>query len=134
MMRFLIFGMLGVFGSVVESCVESIAATRRIELTGSASLILFPFWGLIALLYPLAAMNLGSLPWYWRGAALAGILIVIKGIVGALLRRANLCPWSYSGPTQLFGLVRLADIPTFFIAGLLIERIYPLVKAAAAAM
>ncbi|HPQ81008.1 MAG TPA: hypothetical protein PLZ86_04725 [bacterium] len=131
MTKFLIFGVLGIFGQVVATAAASTISTRRITFDGRASLLLFPFWGAIAFLYPALALQTGDLPWYGRGAIYMAAFFIFQLPVGLLLKKLGICPWSYSGKTQLFGLVRLADAPAFFLAGLAIEWIYPTVKAAA---
>ena len=134
MIRFLIFGMLGIVGQVIATAVMGMVASRRVDFTGHASVILFPFWGLIAFLYPFVAIQVGGLPWYARGGISLGLFYVLQFLVGMLLTKLRLCPWSYSGKAQLAGLIRLADAPAFFLAGLAIEWIYPYAKAAADAI
>ena len=134
MVRFLIFGVLGVFGQVIATCVMGMISTRRIDLGGRASVLLFPFWGLIALIYPMIAIRVGSLPWYGRGAVYMAVFFVLQLLLGLLLGKTGLRPWSYSGKAQLMGILRPADAPAFFAAGLAIEWIYPHVKVAAAAI
>lgn len=132
LIRFLMFGVLGVFGAAVASCVGRIVATKKIAFSGEASLLLFPCWGLIAFFYPLIGIRLGSVPWYGRGLIYTVVFYVFQFLIGWGLTRINLCPWKYSGGTSFMGLVRLADAPAFFIAGLVVEWVYPYVKAAAA--
>lgn len=130
LIRYLMFGVLGVFGAVVANCVVRIISTRKISFSGEASLLLFPFWGLIAFLYPLVGIRLGSVPWYGRGLICMAVFYLFQLLIGLGLSRFNLCPWKYSGGTSLLGLVRLADAPIFFLAGLAVEWIYPFVKTA----
>ena len=134
MTRFLIFGVLGVFGQVIATALSSAIASRRVGFEGSASLLLFPFWGLIALVYPVIAIHVGGMPWYGRGAVYMAAFFVLQFAVGLLLKKLGVCPWSYSDKAQLLGIVRLADAPAFFLAGLAIEWIYPVVKSAASAI
>lgn len=134
MIRFVIFGILGVFGQVIATAIMGMVASRRIDFEGHASLVLFPFWGLIAFLYPLIAVQVGGIPWYGRGGIYLGLFYVLQLLVGMLLTKLRVCPWQYSGKAQVAGLVRLADAPAFFVAGLAIEWIYPFAKAAADAI
>ena len=133
-MSFLIFGILGVFGQVAATCIMDMVMTRRIDFSGRASLILFPFWGLIPFLYPMLALQIGDLPWYGRGAIYMAAFFVFQFLAGLLLAKLRIRPWDYSGKAQLMGMVRLADAPAFFIAGLAIEWIYPHVRTVAAAI
>lgn len=134
MIRFLIFGVLGIVGQVIASCIRATLTTRKLSFSGEASLALFPFWGLIAFFYPLIAIRIGSVPWYGRGVLYAAVFVVLQLLLGIGLSRFHCCPWTSSGKASLFGVVRLADIPTWFVAGLAIEWIYPWVKTAAETM
>lgn len=133
-MRFIIFGVIGIFGSVIATCLRDIVVSRRIVFTGEASILLFPIWGLIAFIYPLIGIHLGKMPWYGRGIIYMVAFYVFQLFIGLGLSKINLCPWKYSGGSSFFGLIRLADAPIWFLAGLAVEWIYPFVKYAAAAV
>jgi hypothetical protein len=61
--RFILFGMLGIVAMVLITAVKSSVVNRRLELTGEASLVHFPLFGIIALIYPIIAIHIGFLPW-----------------------------------------------------------------------
>lgn len=134
MFRFLIFGMLGILGSVAFTTARRMVVEKRLVLTGEASIILFPFWGLIAFIYPPIALHLGSMPWYGRGAVYTVAFFIFQSLIGLGLTRIGMCPWKYSGSGAIGGIVRIHDAPLWFGAGLAVEWIYPYVKGAAVAL
>jgi len=134
MIRFLIFGVLGILGSVVFTAAKGAISARRYDFTGQASLVLFPFFGLIAFLYPMIAIRMGAFPWYLRCAILMLAFFIAQFVVGLGLSKLNICPWRYSGPFALGGLVRIQDAPMWFASGILVEWLYPHVKAMAAVL
>lgn len=128
MTRFLIFGLLGLVGSVLYTATKGAIHERKFHFTGEASLILFPVWGLIAIIYPLVAIHIGALTWYGRGAIYMLAFYIAQYLTGLGLTRLGLCPWRYPPGWSLNGLVRISDAPLWFAAGLVIEWIYPFVK------
>lgn len=131
MTRFLIFGILGLAGSVVATAARDSVASRRLELNGGASVALFPIYGLIAIIYPMVAIHVGGFPWYGRGVAYMIAFFAAQLAIGFVLQKINFCPWNYSDKGSVAGLIRVADAPVWFLAGLAVEWIYPYVKAAA---
>ena len=131
---FLIFGILGLASALVVSAAKRSISAKRLELSGEVSLILFPVFGLIILLYPIVAVRISGLPWYGRGAVYMFAFFLVQYILGFLLTKAGRCPWSYSGKGSLGGLVHISDAPLWFASGLGIEHVYPWVKAAAVAL
>lgn len=129
--KVIIFGMLGICLQLIITAAMKTISTRRLDLTGEASIILLPAYGLIGIAYPIIALHFGNLPWYLRGAIYMLAFYVFQYMIGLLLRKINICPWNYTGKFSLHGLVRLADAPIWFACGLLIELVYPYVKAAA---
>ncbi len=129
--RFLLFGMLGIFATLLFTAVAESVAKRKWDFTGHASLILFPLYGLIAILYPLIALRLGGVPWYVRGIIYMLAFFLVQLVVGWALTRWRICPWSYAKGWSLAGLVRLTDAPIWFVAGLIVEWIYPFVQGTA---
>ena len=134
MIRFLIFGILGILASVSYTAAKGAIREHKFDLTGQASLVLFPVFGLIALIYPAIAIHTGSLEWYGRGIVYMLAFYVVQFLVGLGLGKANACPWNYSGGGALMGIVRIHDAPLWFAAGLLIEWIYPFVKSISAVL
>ena len=131
--RFILFGMLGIVAMVLATAVKSSVVNRRLELVGEASLIHFPLFGIIALIYPIIAIRIGFLPWYGRGVVYMLAFYIVQYLMGLVLTKIGICPWSYSkGSFQ--GLIRIADAPVWYAAGLLVEWIYPYVKMTANAL
>lgn len=134
MTRFIIFGILGILGSVLFTAIRSSIVQRRYEFKGEASLILFPVYGMITVIYPIMAIRMGAIPWYGRGAIYMLAFYVLQYLLGLGFTRLGVCPWKYPSGWSIGGLVRISDAPVWFIAGLLIEWIYPHVKAMATAL
>ena len=134
LVRFLIFGLLGLIAAVVVSATKRSISSKRLELTGEASLVLFPIFGLIAVVFPFVAVRANPLPWYVRGLAYMTAFFIVQYIAGFILTKMNRCPWSYSGKGSLGGLVHVSDAPLFFGAGLAVEWLYPWIKAASIAL
>ena len=134
LIRFVIFGILGLVASLVVGTAKKSIAARRMEWTAETSLALFPLVGLIAFAYPLVAVRVSGMPWYGRGIVYTAVFFIVQYAIGFALTKLNRCPWSYQGKGSLGGLVQLADAPVWFAAGMGVEHIYPWVKAAAIAL
>ena len=132
--RFILFGMLGLIGALLYSAIRNSFSKRSLDLSAQTSLILFPAFGLIAILYPIVAIHLGNLPWYLRGVVYMLAFYILQYIIGYALTKFGACPWKYPKGGSLQGLVRLSDAPAWFLAGLLAEWIYPYVKVTANAL
>lgn len=99
---------------------------------GNTSLLMFPIYGMGALLAPI-----GGCVDRWVGQLTAcsrrdrlirhGMLYMVliftaEYISGAWLRDKGICPWDYSGSrTSINGLIRLDFAPLWFGTGLLFE-------------
>ncbi|MBN1282591.1 MAG: hypothetical protein JXA24_02315 [Proteobacteria bacterium] len=134
LVRIALFGVIGVFAALVVSAARKSYAARRMDLDAETSLLLFPFFGLIALIYPIIAVRVSAMPWYGRGAVYMIAFFAAQYAAGLILTKLNRCPWNYSGRGSLGGLVRVSDAPLWFAAGLGVEHIYPWVKATAVAL
>ncbi len=132
--KFLVFGVAGTFAELLVTAIKRSIESRRLELTGEASLVLFPFFGLAGFLFPMVAVHMGNVPWYGRGAIYMAIFYVVQLLAGSLLKKIGLCPWSYSSRWSAFGLIRLEDAPMWFLCGLATEWLYPFIKAFAQLM
>ena len=118
---------------IVFTSFESIAV-KDMRLMGRTSLLMFPIYGMGALLGPIArggdkwiggAEKLTLKDKFWRhGFGDMVLIFCAEYVTGALLKARDMCPWDYSG--RLFnvdGLIRLDFAPCWFAAGLLFERI-----------
>lgn len=129
LVRFLMFGCLGIVWEVTFGAIKGIIFKRTYDLRGSSSLWVFPLYGLIAFLFPPVAHLFGTLTWWGRGLAYMATFFVLEYVAGTLLRRVNLCPWHYPPKYSVNGLIYLPYAPIWFLLGLGIEWIYPWLKA-----
>lgn len=117
---------------VVFTSVESILA-HDWRLMGRTSLLMFPIYGMGALLSPIGT---GVDRWlggvferpserYVRHGMLYMVLIfTAEYLSGMWLKSRGICPWDYSGrAASINGLIRLDFAPLWFGAGLLFEQI-----------
>lgn len=137
-MNFIRCGVAGWCLEVMFTSVDSILA-QDWRLMGTTSLLMFPIYGMGALLGPLTgwmdrwlgvkAAGSGS----WKPALEAARLIrhglmdmvlifLMEYTAGTFLRRLGICPWDYTGwPDSVDGLIRLNFAPLWFGTGLLFE-------------
>jgi hypothetical protein len=127
--KFLFFGLVGISIHLIVTAFIDTIKKRKLELTGEASVILIPIYGIIGIIYPLIAVHLGKNSWYLRGIVYMLTFYVFQFAIGLLLRKIDLCPWKYSGALSINGLIRLQDAPLWFFLGLGIEFVYPLARA-----
>lgn len=131
--NFLKCGVAGWCLEILFTSIESIAA-GDMRLMGRTSLLMFPIYGLGALLGPICRgldrwvgdeEILGKKDRLWRHGINDMVLIfTTEYISGFLLRLAGICPWDYTG--RLFsidGLIRMDFAPFWFGTGLLFEGI-----------
>lgn len=112
------------------------------RLMGKTSLLMFPIYGMGALLAPIgrlvdrwlnvekvqvsgAAVQLQERDRIMRHGMLYMVLIfVAEYISGSWLRARGICPWDYTGRhSNVNGLIRLDFAPLWFGTGLLFEQI-----------
>ena len=118
---------------ILFTSAESIAA-GDMRLMGRTSLLMFPIYGMGAVLGPLSLRvdrwlgderTLGLRDRIWRHGVNDMVLIfAAEYLSGFFLRRAGICPWDYTGRgLNIDGLIRLDFAPCWFGAGLLFERL-----------
>lgn len=129
--NFLKCGVAGWCLEVIFTSFESIMA-GDLRLMGKTSLLMFPIYGMGALLGPI-----GDKIDIWIGDGIRqpdklirhGMLYTVliftaEYVSGAFLRAKGMCPWDYSGRTSnINGLIRLDFAPLWFATGLLFEQI-----------
>ncbi len=106
------------------------------RLIGRTSLLMFPIYGMGALLAPIGrgvdrwlhtdpAEQLRPADRILRHGMLYMVLIfVVEYFAGSWLRSRGICPWDYTGRhSNINGLIRLDFAPLWFGAGLLFETI-----------
>ncbi len=128
-------GIAGWCLEVIFTSVGSMAA-HDWRLMGSTSLLMFPIYGLGALLSPIGQVVdrwlqirpgevLAAADRILRHGMLYMVLIFMaEYLFGMLLKAGGVCPWDYSGlHSNVDGLIRLDFAPLWFITGLLFEQI-----------
>lgn len=106
------------------------------RLMGKTSLLMFPIYGLGALLGPIGYGVDQWLNTSWDGTLTQKDRIMRHGtlymvliftaeyLTGTWLKTRGMCPWDYSGRnTNINGLIRLDFAPLWFATGLLFEQI-----------
>ena len=117
---------------VVFTSIESILV-QDWRLIGRTSLLMFPIYGLGALLAPIGTMvdrwigeiQVRPTDRFVRHGMLDMVLIfTAEYLSGMWLRARGMCPWDYSGRmASVNGLIRLDFAPLWFMTGLLFEQI-----------
>lgn len=117
---------------MIFTSLESIMA-QDWRLMGRTSLLMFPIYGMGALLAPIGSgidRFLGETAVrpsdrYLRHGMIYMVLIfTAEYLSGAWLKARGICPWDYSGTrTSVNGLIRLDFAPLWFGTGLLFEEI-----------
>lgn len=122
---------------ILFTAAESIL-THDWRLMGKTSLLMFPIYGLGALLWPVGRLIdrwlEEGIPQLERASLSDRVLrhgmidmvliFCAEYFFGSWLQRAGICPWDYTGrPTNVNGLIRLDFAPLWFLTGLLFERI-----------
>lgn len=128
-------GIAGWCLEVLFTSTESIMAGDW-RLMGKTSLLMFPIYGMGALLEPIgrgidqwisdAPMGLLSIRdrIFRHGLLYMVLIFVAEYISGTWLRAKGICPWDYSGRhSNIHGLIRLDFAPLWFATGLLFEQI-----------
>ena len=85
--------------------------TGHFTMMGKTSLLMFPVYGLAALIRPA----------YYK---LARFPVMVRGIIYScgIFQKLHICPWDYSHvPLQYKGVIRLDYAPLWFFTGLFFE-------------
>ena len=128
-------GVTGWCLEVMFTSVESIMS-QDWRLMGKTSLLMFPIYGMGALLGPVGrsvdrwlSVSPGETLSYRDRMLRHGVLYMVliftaEYLSGAWLRARGMCPWDYTGrQTNINGLIRLDFAPLWFATGLLFEQI-----------
>lgn len=106
------------------------------RLMGKTSLLMFPIYGLGALLGPIGRrvdqwlnvsqnqpLSVGD-RMVRHGMLYMVLIFIAEYLAGAWLRDKGICPWDYTGRhSSIHGLIRLDFAPLWFATGLLFEQI-----------
>ena len=83
--------------------------TGHFTMMGKTSLLMFPIYGLAALIRPA----------YYK---LARGIFFVEFLSGSFFQKLHICPWDYSHvPLQYKGVIRLDYAPLWFFTGLFFE-------------
>lgn len=121
--RFAIYGLIGLAVEVIYTGLASLLA-GDLSMHGFSFVVMFPVYGLAVFLEPLHT-RLRDLPWWVRGFTYLILIWVIEYLSGMFLRLfIGTCPWTYTDPLNIDGLITLRMAPEWFVAGLIFERIH----------
>ena len=101
---------------------SSFSFHRKLTMMGKTSLLMFPVYGLAALIRP-AYCKL-KVSGYGTGDFLQLRDFFFRGIflIGSFFQKLHICPWDYSHvPLQYKGVIRLDYAPLWFLTGLFFE-------------
>lgn len=121
--RFLIYGLAG---WIAETLFTGLGSLLKGDLTMRSwtYIWMFPIYGLMLLLEPVHE-RIRALPVVYRGGVYTVIIFAIEYTTGWILRELiGRCPWNYTGPYAIDGLITLSFIPVWFIGGLLFEKLH----------
>ena len=90
-------------------------------MMGKTSLLMFPVYGLAALIRP-AYRKLKDFPVMVRGIFYSCGIFFVEFLIGSFFQKLHICPWDYSHvPLQYKGVIRLDYAPLWFLTGLFFE-------------
>lgn len=121
--RFFIYGLIGWctetvwtgFGSLVKGDLTMYAWTY---------IWMFPIYGSMIFLEPVHD-RIRHFPAVLRGGVYAILFFAVEYATGSMLRAfIGRCPWNYSGPYSINGIITLTFIPVWFAGGLLFEKLH----------
>lgn len=125
-------GVTGWCLEVMFTSIESVVI-HDWRLIGRTSLLMFPIYGMGALLAPIGTtvdrwigqINIRPADRFVRHGMLDMILIfTAEYLSGMWLRARGICPWDYTGrQSSINRLIRLDFAPLWFMTGLLFEQI-----------
>ena len=122
--RGFIYGSLGLVMEVMWTGFCSLLE-GDFSLRAHTSLLMLPIYGAAVFLEPMfcmfRAMRL-TLP--VRGLCYALLIFACEYVSGKILTFAGICPWQYSGPFSVEGLIRLDYLPLWAAVGLFFEQIH----------
>ncbi len=97
--------------------------SHNLSMTATTSLLMFPIYGLAALIRPLYA-KIKGLPVILRGLIYMICIFLIEYTTGSVLQYLHICPWNYnSSKYNINGLIRLDYAPCWFVVGLFFEKL-----------
>ncbi len=96
---------------------------RNMSMTGQSSLLMFPIYGMAALLRPVARLFRRK-PFWVRGSIYTAIIFLGEFLSGSFLKKRGNCPWDYTrSHYHIRSIIRLDYAPYWFLAGLFFEQV-----------
>ena len=118
--RFIFCGLLGWCLEIFWTGLHSLF-TGNFTMMGKTSLLMFPVYGLAALIRP-AYCKLKGFPVMVRGIFYSCGIFFVEFLIGSFFQKLHICPWDYSHvPLQYKGVIRLDYAPLWFLTGLFFE-------------
>jgi uncharacterized membrane protein len=102
---------------------NSLFYERDKKLTCRTSILMFPIYGMAALIAPFGQLfkNKNTL---YRGSLYTALIYSTEYLTGFYLKKKDACPWDYSNAKyNIKGLIRLDYAPLWFFVGLLYEHL-----------
>lgn len=119
--RFVKCGLMGWFFEVIWTGFGNLINHDR-TMTCSTSLLMFPIYGLAALIYPIYNL-IKEKNTFIRGTIYTILIFSTEFLCGSLLKAFHMCPWDYSdSPYSIKGIIRLDYAPAWFVVGLIYEK------------
>lgn len=124
--RFVLFGILGIFGEVVFTSILDVFKTRRFRFHGFSFLWMFPIYGLLAILFPPLSRLISGFPMVVRGFIYMFGIYFVEYATGTLLTAlVGTHIWRYTDRFNVKGQITLLYAPVWFAVGLIVEKYYP---------
>lgn len=132
---FAAFGCLGItteiFFTAITGALNAIQAGEAIDwaLVGKSYIWMFPIYGLAGIAFPPMVDRLMQVNILLRMALYASGILIVEFITGGLLDLiTGSCPWEYTTGWHIMGYIRLDYFPLWALFGLMVERVYLLLK------
>jgi len=121
--RAAVYGILGLIAEILWTGLGSLLAGDP-SLRSHTYLWMFPIYSLAVFLEPIHDRMRNHF-WFFRGLIYMCLFFAGEYITGLLLKLLiGLCPWHYSSPLAVKGLIRLDYGPAWFAAGLIFEKVH----------
>lgn len=122
--RFFIYGFAGWMTEILWTGIGSLMK-GDFTLRAWTYIWMFPIYGMLIFLERVHD-NIRHWPVAARGGMYAILILATEFITGWILKEfIGQCPWSYGdGPYKIYGIINLAYIPAWFLAGLAFEKLH----------
>lgn len=132
---FAAFGCIGItteiFFTAIVDAINAVQAGGSINwrLMGNSYIWMFPIYGIAGIALPLVYDKLQHWPGVARWALYGVAILAVEFVTGWLLDvTTGRCPWEYTKGWHIMGYIRLDFYPLWVGFGIMIERIYLLLR------